>query len=133
MSALATALEALVSGIQTYKVKVPDSPVFPYVLLNASLPSPNDRALSRDGQTVTGRIRATVVGFDAVSVRWGCGKVMDSLEGARPTVTGWNVGRVENVPNDQPMLIDTDVFITNRGHPVYQPLDFLVIASQLPQ
>ena len=133
MSALATALESLVTGIQTYSVKVPPSPVYPYVLLNASLPSPNDRGLSREPQAVTGRIRATVVSFDAVSVRWGCGKVMDSLEGARPDVAGWNVGRVENVPNDQPMLVDTDVFITNRGNPVYQPMDFLVVASQLTQ
>jgi hypothetical protein len=130
MSALASALESLVTGVQTYKGEAPSNAEYPYVLLNASLPLPSDRSLAREGQSVAARIRATAVAFDPAGVRWVCQKVMDGLEGARPTVAGWNVGRVENVPNDQPILVDTDVSVPEHGNPMYQPMDFIAIASR---
>jgi hypothetical protein len=114
-----------------YKGKVLSGPKFPYVLLTTNFPLVRDRALSRDGHSHQVRVRATAVGFDAAGVRWAVQKVVDGLEGARPSVAGWNVGRVENVPNDQPMMVDTDVNVTGYGHPVYLPLDFTATASRI--
>ncbi|GAA1337144.1 hypothetical protein [Arthrobacter roseus] len=130
MSDLAAALENLVVGIQTYKGEAPSTPIYPYVLLNAPLPLASERSLARSGQSVDARIRATVVAFDSVGVRWGSQKVVDALEGVRPVVTGWNVGRVENIPNDQPIQVDTDVNVPGYGNPMYHPLDFIAVASR---
>ena len=130
MSDLAAALENLVTGIQTYKGEAPSSPIYPYVLLNASLPLTGERSLARVGQSVTARIRAIVVAFDPAGVRWGSQKVVDGLDGAHPVVAGWNVGRVESVPNDQPIQVDTDVNIPGYGNPMYHPLDFIAVASR---
>ena len=129
---LASAVESLVAGVTVYKGKVPSSPKFPYLLVSTNFPSISERALSREGLTHTLRVRVTGVGFDNSGVRWALQHAVDGLEGARPDVPGWLVGRVESVPNDQPFMVDRDVNVTGFGNPVYGVMDWILTASKLP-
>lgn len=130
--ALAVAVENLVASPTIYKGEVPPEPSFPYLLISTNFPNISERAMSREGLVHTLRVRTTGVGFDNAGVRWVLGHAVDGLEGARPAVPGWNVGRVESVPNDQPFMVDRDVNVTGHGNPMYGVLDWVLTASKVP-
>lgn len=127
--ALATAFEALITGVTVYQDKVPSSPSFPYVLVLTNFPTVSERAMSRGVQARHLRSRTTVVGESAASVRIIAQKLSNALEGKRPTVAGWVLGAIESVPNEQPILRDDDVVIDGQ-HPLYQPFEWILTASE---
>lgn len=129
--ALASAFEALITGVTVYKDKVPSSPSFPYVFVLTNFPTVTERAGTRDVHARQLRSRTTVVGLTGASVRIIAQKLSDALEGTRPAVAGWTLGRVESVPNEQPIQPDTDVTIPGTGdHPLYQPFDWVLTGSR---
>lgn len=129
--ALATAVESLITGVTVYKGKVTGTPSYPYVMVTSNFPSPSARAVSRDVQARGVRVRTTVVGLSPASVRIICDKVSAALDGARPVVDGWNIGRVENLPNNQDITPDRDVVLpNNNGHPLYVVIDWVATASR---
>lgn len=128
--ALATAFEALLTGFTVYKDKVPGTPSYPYVFVLTNFPNVTERAKSRDVHARQLRSRTTVVGLTSASVRIIAQKVSDKLEGKRPDVQGWRLGRIESEPNDQLILPDDDVVI-NGQHPLYQPFDWKLTGSRI--
>ena len=132
--ALATAVEALITGMTVYQEgELPDAEDldFPYVFVSTNFPSVIERAKSRAVQARSLRVRATAVGLSLSSVRITAQKLSDCLEGKKPEVAGWNLGRIESVPNDQLIRVDTDVTIPELGNPLYQPFEWILIGSQL--
>lgn len=128
--ALANAFEALLTGFTVYKGKVPASPSFPYVLVLTNFPTVGERSLARSVSARQLRSRTVVVGETAGSVRIIAQKLGDALEGKRLDVTGWVLGAVESVPNEQPIQPDTDVTITGTNqNPLYQPFDWILTGS----
>lgn len=127
---LARSVESLVAGVTVYKGFVPKQPTFPYVLLSTNFPTVVERAQSRLVQARELRVRTTVVGESVQSVRIIGQKLSDSLEGARPVVAGWSLGRVESRPNDQDIIADRDVTLANGLNPVYAVMDWVLTASR---
>lgn len=129
--ALATAVESLITGVTVYKGKVTGSPSYPYVMVTSNFPSPSERAATRDVQARGLRVRTTVVGLTTTSVRLIADRVATALDGARPVVDGWNVGRVENLSNNQDITPDRDVVIPGvNNHPLYVVIDWVATASR---
>ena len=128
--ALAAAFEALITGATVYKDKVPSSPSFPYVFVLTNFPTVAERAMTRDVQVRLLRSRTTIVGETAASVRIIAQKLSNALEGARPVVAGWTLGRIESEPNDQQLRPDTDVTIPGTtNNPLYQVFDWKLTGS----
>jgi hypothetical protein len=127
--ALAAGFEALITGVTVYKDRVPATPSFPYVFVVTNFPTVSERAMNRSVQARVLRSRTQVVGLTAASARIVAQKLTDSLEGNRPAVSGWVLGAIESVGNDQPLLPDEDVTI-NGQHPLYQPFDWVLTGSQ---
>ena len=128
--ALAAAFEALITGVTVYKDKVPSSPSFPYVFVLTNFPTVAERAMTRDVQVRLLRSRTTIVGETAASVRIIAQKLSNALEGARPVVAGWTLGRIESEPNDQQLRPDTDVTIPGTtNNPLYQVFDWKLTGS----
>ncbi|CAN7466393.1 hypothetical protein LJR013_003196 [Pseudarthrobacter oxydans] len=129
--ALASAFEALITGVTVYRDKVPASPSFPYVFVLTNFPTVAGRAVNRRAQFHRLRSRTTVVGLTGSSVRIVAQKLSNALEGKRPTVAGWSLGAIESVPNEQPIQPDTDVTITGTNqNPLYQPFDWILTGSK---
>ena len=129
--ALATAFEALITGVTVYRDRVPSTPSFPYVFVTTNFPTAADRSQARTVHSRQLRSRTQVVGLTGGSVRIIAQKLTDALEGKRPVVAGWVLGAIESVPNEQPLLPDNDVTI-NGQHPLYQPFDWILTGSQTP-
>lgn len=130
--ALASAFEALLTGFTVYKDKVPASPTFPYVLVLTNFPTVAERSLARSVSARALRSRTSVVGITAASVRIIAQKLTDALEGKRPTVSGWVLGAIESIPNEQPIQPDLDVTIPGTSeNPLYQPFDWILTGSPI--
>lgn len=128
--ALASAFEGLLTGFTVYKDKVPASPTFPYVLVLTNFPTVAERSLARSVSARALRSRTSVVGLTAASVRIIAQKLTDALEGKRPTVSGWVLGAIESIPNEQPIQPDLDVTIPGTAeNPLYQPFDWILTGS----
>lgn len=127
---LARSVEGLVAGMTVHKGIVPKTPTFPYVLLSTNFPTVVERAQSRTAQAHELRVRTTVVGESVQSVRIIGQKLAGSLEGVRPVVDGWRLGRIESLPNDQDIIPDRDVTFANGLNPVYAVLDWVLTASR---
>jgi len=131
--ALAAGFEALLSGFTVYKDRVPANPSFPYVFVVTNFPTVAERSLARSVSARVLRSRTVVVGPSGASVRIVAQKLTDALEGQRPAVTGWVVGSIESVPNDQPIQPDLDVTIPGTAeNPMYQPFDWILTGSPTP-
>lgn len=129
--ALVADFKSRLSGLTVYEGTVPDGPSFPYVLVLPAVSSPSERSLGRSPVAPSFRVQTTVVGLSAASVRIIAASVRDALEGARLAAPGLLVGRLEEVPNAQPILEDRDVTDTATGlHPLYQPLEWTAVLSQ---
>lgn len=128
--ALAAGFEGLLTGFTVYKDRVPANPTFPYVLVITNFPTVAERS---HGRSVLARLlksRTSVVGLTAASVRIIAQKLTDALEGKRPTVTGWSLGAIESIANDQPIQPDLDVTIPGtQENPLYQPFDWILTGS----
>lgn len=127
--ALAAAFESLITGVTVYKDRVPSTPSFPYVFVVTNFPTVSERSAARSVLSRVLRSRTQVVGLTAASVRIIAQKLTDALEGKRPEVAGWVLGRIESVPNEQPLLPDEDVTI-NGQNPLYQPFDWILTGSR---
>lgn len=127
--ALSKALTDLVTGVTVHAGTVPANPTYPYVLVTSSFPRVSARSQARSVHALQVKIRTTVVGLSDTSVLVIGQKVSDALEHAAPVVPGYVLGRVESVPNDQPILEDLDV-VVNSQHPQYAVLDWTVTASR---
>jgi len=131
--ALANGFEALLTGFTVYKDRVPSNPTFPYVLVLTNFPTVSDRSQARTVHARLLRSRTMVVGLTASSVRIIAQKLAGCLEGKRPVVTGWVLGAIESIPNEQPIQPDMDVTIPGTAeHPLYQPFDWVLTGSQIP-
>lgn len=128
--ALATAFQALITGVTVYADKVPSNPTFPYVFVVTNFPTVSGRSRARRPQLSLLRSRTVVVGITGSSVRIVAQKLTDALEGARLSVAGWVLGAVEAVPNDQPIQPDLSVTIPGTTqNPLYQPFDWTLTGS----
>lgn len=127
---LARSVESLVTGVVVHKGTVPAKPTYPYVLLSTNFPTVVERAQSRVVQARELRVRTTVVGESVQSVRIIGQKLEDVLEGARPAVAGWSLGRMGSRPNDQDIIADRDVTLANGLNPVYAVMDWVLTASR---
>lgn len=113
-----------------HRGKVPSSTTYPYVLLSSRMPRPAERGLSRVPHGTRAEYRTTVVGLTEQSVRVIGQRVIAALEHQRVSAAGHVVGRVENVPNDQPIIEDQDVAVGSSGaHPFYAVMDWRFIYS----
>lgn len=126
------ALTGALSGVALHRGRVPDKPAYPYVLLTSSLPGVTDRALARSSQNVAHRFRTTVVGTSEQSVFVVAGNVTAALEQRRLKVDGWTLSKVEAVPNEQPILPDFDVMLSDGRNPFYAVLDWRLTGSKKP-
>lgn len=117
-------------GTAVYLDTLPSEPSFPYVYVVTNFPAVAERAYTRDVQSRILRSRTTVGGLSASAVRIVAQKLSDLLEGTRPVISGWALGRVESEPNDQPIQVDLDVTIPNIGHPLYQVFDWKLAGSK---
>lgn len=130
---LASALESLIRGVTVYQEgRVPADPDFPYVLVSTSFPSVVERSAVRSVVASEVRVRTTLVGELPESVRWLGDRVCPVLEGARPVVPGWRLGRVEERPSGQGVVTDFDVSLPGGLHPVYTVVDWVLTASRSP-
>ncbi len=128
--ALAAGFEALLTGFTVYKDRVPANPTFPYVLVITNFPTVAERSMARSVAARVLKSRTIVVGLSGASVRIIAQKLADALEGKRPAVTGWVLGSIESVPNDQPIQPDLDVTIPGTAeNPLYQPFDWILTGS----
>jgi hypothetical protein len=128
--ALAAGFEALITGVTVYKDKVPSSPSFPYVFVVTNFPTVADRSMARSVSSRVLRSRTVVVGLTGASVRIIAQKLANALAGKRPVVTGWVLGSIESIPNEQPLQPDQDVTIPGTSdHPLYQPFDWILTGS----
>jgi len=127
--ALSKAVTALVTGVTAHADTVPAIPTYPYVLITSSFPRVSDRSQARSVHALQVRIRTTVVGLSDTSVLVTGQKVSDALEHAEVEVPGYVLGRVESVPNEQPILEDLDVTVNSR-HPQYAVLDWVMTATK---
>lgn len=134
MKALIDAMEALLpSTLLVYKGTVPAQPEFPYVLVSANVPGVLERSQARRRMLSGARLRCTVVGLSLDAVLIIAPQVVDALDGARIDPPGWVTGSVQNIPNDQWVMEDTDVKVPDTNtHPLFVVLDFLVTASASP-
>lgn len=131
--ALAASFEALLTGFTVYTGKVPSSPSYPHVVVRTSFPTVSVRSMARTASAKALRSRTTVVGLKPDSVWIIAQKLSDALEGKRPAVTGWNLGAIESVPNEQPIYHDRDVIIPNTSDsPFYQTFDWILTGSPTP-
>lgn len=128
--ALASSFEALLTGFTVYKGAAAKVPTYPYVLVLTNFPTPSERSLARTASALALRSRTVVVGLTPASVRIIAQKLSDVLDGKRPTVTGWNLGAIESVPNEQPIFHDRDVIIPGTSDsPFYQTFDWILTGS----
>lgn len=131
--ALATSFEALLTGFTVYLGKVPSTPSYPHVVVRTSFPTVSERSMARTVSAKALRSRTTIVGLTPASVRIIAQKLTDGLEGKRPTVTGWTLGAIESVPNEQPIHHDRDVIIPGTSDsPFYQTFDWILTGSPTP-
>lgn len=130
--ALAASFEALLTGFTVYKDKVPANPSFPYVFVLTNFPTVAERSKARSVSARALKSRTSVVGLTGASVRIIAQKLTDRLEGKKPVVAGWSLGRIESVPNDQPIQPDLDVTIPGTAdNPMYQPFDWTLMGSRI--
>lgn len=118
MSAHSEFLALLSAQPRVHDGDVPDTPAMPYVLVSAFLPRVGGRALNRTPQGRITKWRTTVTSSNPDSVRIVASNVTRWLEGAR--IEG---KRLEAVPNDLPIMEDTDVTL-NGNHPHYAVLEW---------
>ena len=131
--ALATSFESLLTGLTVYKDRVPANPSFPYVFVLTNFPTVAERSLARSVSARVLKSRTSVVGLTGASVRIVAQKLADRLEGKKPSVAGWSLGRIESVPNDQPIQPDLDVTIPGTSeNPMYQTFDWTLTGSRIP-
>lgn len=131
--ALAAGFEALITGVTVYKDRVPSSPSFPYVFVLTNFPTVSERSLARTQAASMLTSRTIVCGATAASVRIIAQKLATCLEGQRLTVTGWTLGAIESVPNDQRIQPDLDVTLPGSAeNPLYQPFDWVLVGSRTP-
>lgn len=115
-------LATLPSKAKVYASKVPDNPVFPYVLVRSFIPRATDRSLTRTVHARVDRWRVTVVGLSHESVAIIDSQCRTVLEGARI-----NLQRVEEVPASSEIIEDLDVTLTNGAHPFYTVQEWRVM------
>lgn len=126
------AVHSAVPELTIYRDDVPNSPTFPYMLLQSSFPAVAGRSVAR---SVTHRefvARTTFAGLSARSVEIVMGKAALALEGYRLDVSGWVFGALESRPNDQSIRPDFDVTIPGVGHPQFGVMDWVATGSKLP-
>lgn len=126
------ALQGALAGVTLHRGRVTSTPTYPYVLLTSSQPGPSERSLARASQSVHHRFRTTVVGTSEQSVMVVAGNVGKALEGRKFAVDGWTLGLMESVPNEQRILPDFDVTLSNGLNPFYAVLDWVVAGSKNP-
>jgi len=113
------AIRALLpAGLQSYSGVVPDTPVYPYVVLWGSPGSEDSEALSDDPSTLTLRAYATYAGLSFDSVAITISRVRAVLNRARPTVAGRVTSRLVQ-SSQQPIQADLGVSVPGVGHPFY--------------
>lgn len=115
-------LATLPSGAKVYPSRVPDNPVFPYVLVRAFIPRTTDRSLNRTVHARADRWRVTIVGLSHDAAGIIDTQCRDVLEGARI-----NLQRVEEVPLSGLIDEDLDVTLTSGAHPFYTVQEWRVM------
>jgi len=130
------AVKALIpSNVNVYMWSVPDSPVYPYVVLWGSVG--DESSGGADGDSLTDRqdvlslnLRATYAGVNGDSMLIVCRNVRAALNRKTPTVAGWKPGKLR-----QSSLMDgqADLSITLTGgaHPVYAVDEFSLVSHKL--
>jgi hypothetical protein len=108
----------LPSGLQSYSGVVPDTPVYPYVVIWGSPGTEDSEALSDDPSTLTLRAYATYAGLSFDSVAITISRVRAVLNRARPVVAGRVTSRLVQ-SSQQPIQADLGVSVPGIGHPFY--------------
>jgi len=113
------------TGNRAYDGEAPSTAALPFVAVQQSIPNVWSRSMTRTRQAHRCVIRATVTGKASQQVRQVAQKVIDALDGKRPTAAGWLTSPVE-LFNTRPLDVDRDV---TTSHPVYTVLEFEYTAT----
>lgn len=124
----AALMALLPAGLQAYLGVVPDTPVYPYVVLWGSAGKEDSVALSDDPSQLTLMAYVTYAGltFDAVAIT--ASRVRAVLNRARPVVAGRVTSRLVQ-SSQQPIQADLVVSIPGFGHPFYAVDSFELISD----
>lgn len=115
-------LKSIPAGCPVYEGSVPNSPSFPYVLVNRVLPTVSHRAISRAPQARVTRWRLTVSGLSDASASIIADQCQSALEGV--LIGGQRVEETLDVPE---VYEDLDVTLTNGTHPLVTKQEWRVM------
>jgi len=95
-------------NLTVYDTKVPDSPIFPYVVLFSGSPDEDSDRASGHTSTADHEFQTTITGTNADQVRLLSEWVRTALLDVRLTVAGRNVARIKPLSSQDPR-VDNDV------------------------
>lgn len=129
------AVKALLpESVRVHMWNVPETPVYPYVVLwgdlgEESSGGPDGDSLEDVPDVLSIRIRATYVGLTGDSLLIVARNARDALNRKTPAVAGWRCSKLR-----QAVLMDaqtdTDVTLTGGGHPIYAVDEFSLVSHQ---
>lgn len=114
--------KSLPGGAPVHQGSVPDSPTFPYVLINKVPSSASERSLNRTVHARTTRWKLTIAGENDSSVGIVIDQLVTALEGARI-----NGQRLEEIPSLMGIEEDQDVTLPNNRHPQFAKQEWRVM------
>lgn len=115
-------LKSIPAGCPVHEGSVPNSPSFPYVLVNRILPTVSHRAISRAPQARVTRWRLTVAGLSDASVSIIADQCQSVLEGV--LIGGQRVEETLGAPE---VYEDLDVTLTSGTHPLVTKQEWRVM------
>lgn len=130
------AVRALIPGtVNVYAWSVPDTPVYPYVVVwgdigTDSSGGPDGDSLDDTPDVLTLNIRATYAGLTGDSMLVVARNVRAALNRKTPVVAGWAPSKLRQFSLADAQT-DTSVTIPGAGNPVFAVDEFTLISSRL--
>lgn len=120
MKTLIESIEARIAseGYQTYFVHVPDTPVYPYVMLWTGSGQLEPETLA-GGRDLRDSLGVTMVSTFALGVLEMSKIVREALIGFRPVSESWNVAAMREPYDSQTVQPDRDVSLPGKGYPFF--------------
>lgn len=130
------AVKALIPAtVNVYMWSVPDTPVYPYVVLWGSAGDESSGGLDGDSlldrqDVLSIRMRATYAGLNGDSMLIAVRNVRSALNRKTPVVAGWKPGplRQSSLMDGQ---ADLSITLTGGSHPVYAVDEYTLVSHKL--